>query len=184
MPRFRNGTRIVLVLRSCDSAANGGRQAKREALLVRQPPAPCRTRWTDGRRRSLNQIRNGLARNESAASNRDACQLPGPKELIDRVPGNAAQELPGFLDGVQSAVLHGSLVPPEGSHRRNYWPLCPVLTVDSPRRKHCVRLAEKESGVFGEFAQILEQVSRVIGSKKRRYCRKLVKRVGVARICG
>ena len=68
--------RIALVLRSCNSAANGGGQEKREDPLVWEMPAPCRTRWTDGGRRPIDQIRNGLGRDESAASNWDASQLP------------------------------------------------------------------------------------------------------------
>jgi len=35
--------------------------------------------------------------------------------MVDRVAGNAAREPPGFLDQVQRAVFHGSLVVLKGS---------------------------------------------------------------------
>jgi hypothetical protein len=41
--RLGQWRRIVLVLKSRDSTGHRGRQGKREGLLVRQPPALCRT---------------------------------------------------------------------------------------------------------------------------------------------
>lgn len=58
------------------------------------------------------------------------------------------------------------------------------MAVDSTGRKQCVRLGEKESGVFREFAQILEQVSSLIGSKKCLNCTKPVHLVGVVGVFG
>src|SRR6266446_7112478 len=65
-----------------------------------------------------------------------------------------------------------------GARPSHYWPFKAVSTVDSPRRKHCGRLPEKESRVFGEFAQILQKVSRLIRSKYCQYSTKLVRVTG------
>ena len=67
--------------------------------------------------------------------------LPGPQEVADGIARNAAQQLAGFLDRVQRAVLHGSLGAFEGAISSSCSPFRTVLAVDSPRRLHCLYVA-------------------------------------------
>lgn len=113
--RFGNRSRIVLALRSRNSGADEGGRRNGEASLVWKSPAVRPTRWAYGGRRSSDQIRNCFRGDESAAANGNACQLPGPQQVIDGIARDAAQELSGFLDRVQGTVLHGSLVALERS---------------------------------------------------------------------
>jgi hypothetical protein len=137
-----------------------------------------RTRGTYGGRGSVYQLPNCLGRNESAAPNRDVASC-----LVRRSWSIVFREMPpkslraSWIEYSARSCM-GPSWRSRGARPSHYWPLTAVLTVDSPRRKHCGRLPEKESRVFEEFAQILQKVSRLIGSK---YCRNSTNSVSVRR---
>ena len=66
-------------------------------------------RRADGRGRPGDILGDGCGRDEPPAANQDAGELSGSEELVNGVAGDAAEELSSFLDGVEHAVLHGSL---------------------------------------------------------------------------
>jgi hypothetical protein len=45
-------------------------------------------------------------RNESSTADDNTGEVTTPKERIDRISGNAAKQVTGFLDRVENAVVH------------------------------------------------------------------------------
>ena len=66
-------------------------------------------RRADGRGRPGDILGDGCGRDEPPAADQDAGKLSGSEEPVNAVAGDAAEELSSFLDGVENAVLHGSL---------------------------------------------------------------------------
>jgi hypothetical protein len=77
--------------------------------LACQPRSSRDQRRADGRGRPGDILGDGCGRDEPPAADQDAGELSGSEELVNGVAGDAAEELSSFLDGVEHAVLHGSL---------------------------------------------------------------------------
>jgi hypothetical protein len=96
-------------------ASTGDRWWQRKNRLGRHARSCGGQRRASGRGRPSDELGNRSGGNEAPAANDDTGELAGPKETVDRVPRDAPEELTGFLDGVERAVLHGTLVACEGS---------------------------------------------------------------------
>jgi hypothetical protein len=66
-------------------------------------------RRADSRGRPGDILSDGCGGDEPPAADQDAGELSGSEEPVNAVAGDAAEELSSFLDGVEHAVLHGSL---------------------------------------------------------------------------
>jgi hypothetical protein len=122
-------------MRSIPSAhrpvSTGGRQWQGKNRLGREARSCGGKRGADGRGRPGDELGNRGRGNEAPAANDDAGELAGPKETVDRVPGDATEELTGFLDGVERAVLHDALGTVKGEPAVCYSPISAVMTVDT-----------------------------------------------------
>jgi hypothetical protein len=86
-------------------------------------------RRADGRGRPGDILGDGCGRDEPPAADQDAGEFPGTEKPVNGVAGDAAEELSSFLDGVEHAVLHGSLA--EGRGRPDVIrPSRQLITVD------------------------------------------------------
>jgi hypothetical protein len=88
-------------------------------------------RRANGRGRPGDELGNRSGGNEAPAANDDAGELAGPKETVDRVPRDTTEELTGFLDGVERAVLHDALTMVKGEPTVCYSPIRAVITGES-----------------------------------------------------
>jgi hypothetical protein len=84
-----------------------------------------------GSGRPGDELGNRSGGNEAPAANDDAGELSVPEETVDRVPRNTTEELTGFLDRVERAVLHDALGSVKGEPTVCYSPIRAVMTVDS-----------------------------------------------------
>jgi len=76
-----------------------GRQRQGKSRLARHTRSCGGSRRADGGGRLRDELIDGRPGDEAPASDYDAGELVGPKELVDSVSGNATEELAGFLDG-------------------------------------------------------------------------------------
>lgn len=82
------------------------RQGQRQTALLRLPQTRRILRWTLGRCRFGDEVRDRCRRNEPTASDDDARKFPAAKQSVDRIPRDPAQEFACFFDGVECAVIH------------------------------------------------------------------------------
>ena len=82
-----------------------------------------------GRGRPGDELGDRGGRNEAPAANDDAGELSRPEETVDGVPRDATES--GFLDRVESAVLHRGLNGVRGSRTVCYLAIRAVMTVDT-----------------------------------------------------
>ena len=77
--------------------------------MARQARSCRDQRRVNGRGRPGDELGDGCGRDEPPAADQDAGKLSGSEEPVNAVAGDAAEELSSFLDGVENAVLHGTL---------------------------------------------------------------------------
>ena len=112
-------------------ASTGDRWWQRKSRLGRHARSCGGERRADGCGRPGDKLGNRRGRNEAPAADDDADELAAPKETVDRAPRDATEELTGFLDGVERAVLHDALAMVKSEPTVCYSPIEAVMTVDS-----------------------------------------------------
>ena len=154
---------------------DGGRQREGEGLLRRRAGPGAVLGRADPCRRFLDQLRDRRRGDEPPAAQNDARQVTRTKELVDRISGDAAQQLPCFFDRIQFAADHGVSIAVQGSvlaARKG------PLPVDCHVRTGVPNVDRQRAKAKGQYRRKFGRNSRSVGLQDRKRAGQVVRRDG------
>ena len=157
---------VVRDARVADPTAfvDGGRQREGEGLLRRRAGPGAVPGRADPCRRFLDQLRDCRRGYEPPAAQDDAWEIARTQQLVDRVSGDAAEQLPCFFDRIEFATDHGLSIAVQGSvfvARKG------PLPVDCHVRAECRSSARESEGAVSPEIRPKLPVCWTLGPKTR-----------------